>query len=121
MSATLIYTVDGNLGRILEVYDDRCVILSDHGRAEFLFDEISAVKFRNLSFFMSGYIKLEGRSLDGARHEHEPAGGGRLLSGENCFVFGAPPGPMFDQLTALMPTVYEYISERAKNAGKEEY
>ena len=111
MSATLIYTVDGNLGRRLEVYDDRCVILRDGGRAEFLFEEISVIKFRNLSFFMSGYIKLESRA----------AGNAGLRSGENCFVFSAPPGPLQDTLIAQMPAVFDFIAARAVNARAVEY
>lgn len=105
--STLIYTIDGNQGRILEVYSDRCVIIpadsKSHGGAEFLFSEISAIKFRNLSFFMSGYIKFE-------RRENRR---GKLCSGENCFIFNAPVGSIRDQLVAQMPAVYDYIVKMA--------
>lgn len=112
MSSTLIYTIDGNQGRILEVYSDRCVIISagaKSGGAEFRFSEISAVKFRNLSFFMSGYIKFELRETRR----------GKLCSGENCFIFNAPIGSVHDKLVAQMPAVYDYIVKMASAASGE--
>lgn len=110
--STLIYTIDGNQGRILEVYSDRCVIIPSGGgrnSAEFLFSEISAIKFRNLSFFMSGYIKFERRETRR----------GKLCSGENCFVFNAPNGVIHDKLVAQMPAVYDYIVRMASEASGE--
>ena len=109
--STLIYTIDGNQGRILEVYSDRCVIIPANAKtgasAEFLFSEISAVKFRNLSFFMSGYIKFERR--ENSRE--------KLYSGENCFIFNAPAGNIRDKLIAQMPAVYDYIVKMATEAA----
>ena len=109
--STLIYTIDGNQGRILEVYSDRCVITHSDKRsgccAEFLFSEISAVKFRNLSFFMSGYIKFE-------RRENRSD---KLYSGENCFIFNAPVGSIYDRLVAQMPAVYDYIVKMVTEAS----
>lgn len=108
--STLIYTIDGNQGRILEVYTDRCVITRSGkktGGAEFLFSEISEVKFRNLSFFMSGYIKFERREKSSEK----------LYSGENCFIFNASVDSVRDRLVAQMPAVYDYIVRAATEAS----
>lgn len=105
-----IYRVDGNQGRVLKVYEDCCVIepspvyegkIKDCGGvSELLYSEIGAMRFRNVTFFMSGFLRFES--------------GGCV----DWFFFTGFSKTARDGLFALMPEVYEYISKKIDEANK---
>lgn len=103
----LIYRIDGNQGKVLKVYKDGCVIEPSPffegkakdcggGASEFAFSEIAGLRFRNLSFFLSGYIKFE------------------LKSDDNWFFFAAFGSSASERMRELMAEVHAYIDEKRK-------
>ena len=111
MEEKLMYSIDGNIGRILNVYEDRCVIAVG-GRKKLLggllgdkqiyYSDVTSVQFKNLGF-TSGYLQFE---FPGAQNANN-------YSSENSFVFGATVGTQcYNELKKRMPVVYQYIMQR---------
>lgn len=105
-----VYRIDGNQGRVLKVYEDRCVIEPSPvyegkikecgGFSELFYSEISAMRFRNVTFFMSGFLRFESR-------------------GEvDWFFFTGFSKTVRDRLFVQMPEVYDYISGRIDETNK---
>lgn len=116
----LLYVVDGNAGKKLMVYEDRCVIsagkgfksvmlgFSLNGDKEFYYSDITSVQFKNLSM-TSGYLEFE---FPGSHSVNSYAS-------ENSFVFAASIGtPRYYKLKEEMPKVYADIQKRVKEAKR---
>ena len=84
----MIYEYDGNMGKILKVYPDRCVISSKGGvkgamfgslltgDKEFYFKDITSVQFKNLGM-TTGYLQFE----------YPGSHSGNNFVSENSFIF----------------------------------
>lgn len=121
MSNQMIYEVDGNMGKILKVYEDRCVISvrggikslmfgsALNGDKEFYYKDLTSVQFKNLGV-TTGYIQFE----------YAGSHSGNNFVSENSFIFSATFGTAkYKQLQKDMPGIYEDIRNRvneAKNA-----
>lgn len=119
----LIYEVDGNMGKILKVYEDRCVISTQaglkaalfgsllNGDKEFYYADITSVQFKNLGI-ASGYLQFE----------YPGSHSGNNFVSENSFLFSATMGTSkYYALQEKMPEIYEDVQKRvrdAKNAKK---
>ena len=115
----LIYEINGNMGRILKVYEDRCVLSTvagiksfalggltgaTRGDKEFYYSDLTSVQFKNLGI-SSGYIQFE---YAGSRS-------GNNFTSENSFLFSASIGTKkYGYLKEVMPTIYDYIHERVR-------
>lgn len=110
ISDNWVYRIDGNQGRVLKIFDDRAVIepspvyegkIKDIGGKSVLFyKDISAMRFRNVTFFMSGFLRFESR-------------------GEvDWFFFTGFSKTARDRLFLQMPEVYEYISGKIDEKRK---
>lgn len=105
-----IYRIDGNQGRVLKVYEDCCVIepspvyegkIKDCGGKSVLFyKDISAMHFRNVTFFMSGFIRFE------------------CCDKVDWFFFMGFSKTARDRLFLQMPEVYDYISAKIDELRK---
>lgn len=121
MSNEMIYEVDGNMGKILKVYKDRCVISvragvksfvfgsALNGDKEFYYKDITSVQFKNLGM-TTGYIQFEYAGSHSVNN----------YVNENSFTFSASIGTSkYNQLKNDMPGIYDDIKKRvheAKNA-----
>lgn len=118
MNNEIIYEVDGNLGKILKVYDDRCVISARsgikslffgnalNGDKEFYYKDITSVQFKNVGV-TTGYLQFE----------YAGSHSGNNFSSENSFTFSATIGTSkHKQLQTDMPGIYEDIRNRINQA-----
>lgn len=121
MSNQMLYEVDGNMGKVLKVYEDRCVISVRtgmkslmfgsmlNGDKEFYYKDLTSVQFKNLAV-TTGYIQFE----------YAGSHSGNNFVSENSFTFSATLGTAkYKQLQRDMPGIYEDIRKRvneAKNA-----
>lgn len=118
MSTQMIYEIDGNVGKILKVYEDRCVISSQgglkslmfgsalSGDKEFYYKDLTSVQFKNLGM-TTGYLQFE----YGGSHS------GNNFTSENSFIFSATIGTSkYRQLQKDMPGIYEDIQNRVREA-----
>lgn len=109
-----IYEIDGNMGKILKVYEDRCVISTKagiksfafgglmgatRGDKEFYYSDITSVQFKNLKT-TTGYLQFE----------YAGSHSGNNFTSENSFTFSATIGTKkYNDLKEAMPPIYEYI------------
>ena len=109
-----IYEIDGNMGEILRVYEDHCVISTKagiksfafgglmratRGDKEFYYSDITSVQFKNLKA-TTGYLQFE----------YAGSHSGNNFNSENSFIFAATAGTKkYDYLKEAMPPIYEYI------------
>lgn len=109
-----IYEIDGNMGKILKVYEDRCVISTKagiksfalgglmgatRGDKEFYYSDITSVQFKNLKV-TTGYLQFE----------YAGSHSGNNFTSENSFTFSATIGTTkYNNLKETMPPIYEYI------------
>ena len=118
MSNQMIYEVDGNMGKILKVYEDRCVISvrggmkslmfgsALNGDKEFYYKDLTSVQFKNLGV-TTGYIQFE----------YAGSHSGNNFVSENSFIFSATLGTAkYKQLQKDMPGIYEDIRNRVNEA-----
>lgn len=87
-----VFELAGGVGKILEVYEDKCVIVSQknamsfltgnilNGNKEFLLSDLTSVQFKPGTAFVNGFVQFE---YPGA-HSGQ---GGDNFSSENSFVF----------------------------------
>lgn len=87
----MLYEIDGNMGKTLQVYEDRCVISSKaslksvffghalDGNKEFYYKDLTSVQFKNLGM-TTGFLQFE---FAGAQ------GGNSNFVNENSFTFSA--------------------------------
>lgn len=121
MNNELIYEIDGNMGKTLLVYADRCIISAKggvkgalfgsllDGDKEFYYRDITSVQFKNLSM-SSGFLQFE---YPGSRSVNN-------FVSENSFVFSATIGTAkYKALKAKMPDIYEDIRKRVNDAKAE--
>lgn len=114
----MIYEYDGNMGKILKVYPDRCVISSKGGAKgamfgslltgdkEFYFKDITSVQFKNLGM-TTGYLQFE----------YPGSHSGNNFVSENSFIFSATVGTAkYKKLKEEMPGIYEDIRKRVNEA-----
>lgn len=114
----LIREIDGNMGKILKVYDDKCVISSSQsaksllfgsfmsGDKEFYYKDVTSIQFSNVGI-TTGYLQFE---FPGARNINN-------ISSENSFIFSATYGTAKHQeLQRLMPGVADEIRGYIKKA-----
>ena len=106
----MIYEYDGNMGKILKVYPDRCVISSIGGvkgamfgslltgDKEFYFKDITSVQFKNLGM-TTGYLQFE----------YPGSHSGNNFVSENSFIFSATVG------TAKYKKLKEETCKRSKD------
>lgn len=101
----LIYEVDGNMGKTLKVYDDKCVISTKagvkaalfgsllNGDKEFYYTDITSLQFKNLGI-TTGYIQFE----------YAGSHSGNNFVSENSFTFSATLGTSkYSKLKDEMP------------------
>lgn len=116
----LIYEIDGNMGKVLYVYEDRCVISTKagikatlfgnilDGDKEFYYSDITSVQFKNLGM-TTGYLQFE----------YPGSHSGNNFVSENSFTFSASIGSSkYRELKEEMPKIYEDIRKRVKDAKK---
>jgi len=115
----LIYEVDGNMGKTLKVFDDKCVISTKaglksaifgnllSGDKEFYYTDITSVQFKNLGM-TTGYLQFE----------YPGSHSGNNFVSENSFTFSATFGnSKYKKLKEEMPGIYEDVQKRI-NAAK---
>lgn len=122
MKNELIYEIDGNMGKTLKVYHDRCIISITsglkaafwgagalNGDKEFYYSDITSVQFKNLGH-TTGYLQFE----------YPGAHSGNNFNSENSFIFSATIGTAkYRKLKEEMPRICDDIRKRvneAKNA-----
>lgn len=121
MNNEMIYEVDGNMGKTLKVYEDRCIISTKagvkaalfgnplSGDKEFYFKDLTSVQFKNLGM-TTGFLQFE----------YAGSHSGSNFLSENSFTFSASIGTAkYNKLKEEMPGIYEDIRKRindAKNA-----
>ena len=106
------------MGKILKVYEDKCVISTKagvkaalfgsllNGDKEFYFTDITSVQFKNLGI-TTGYLQFE---YPGSRS-------GNNFVSENSFTFSATVGTAkYNKLKDEMPGIYEDIQKRVREA-----
>lgn len=114
----LIYEVDGNMGKILKVYEDKCVISTKaglkaamfgsllNGDKEFYYTDITSVQFKNLGM-TTGYLQFE----------YAGSHSGNNFVSENSFTFSASIGTSkYNKLKEEMPGIYEDVQKRVQAA-----
>lgn len=114
----LIYEVDGNMGKTLKVYADRCVISTKaglksamfgsllNGDKEFYYTDITSVQFKNLGM-TTGYMQFE----------YAGSHSGSNFVSENSFTFSASIGTAkYKKLKEDMPGIYEDVQKRVQEA-----
>lgn len=112
----LIYDIDGNMGKILKVYENRCLISAKpgvkgalfgsllNGDKEYYYSDITSVQFKNLGA-TTGFLQFE---YAGSHSKNN-------FINENSFTFAATVGTSKNkQLKEQMPVVYEYIQDRVR-------
>lgn len=111
----LIYEIDGNMGKILEVYEDRCVISIKPrvdgaliGRLitedkEYYYSDITSVQF-NILGDDKGILQFEYTGPHSANKTNYEKG----------FIFAATGTDQNKQLKEQMPLIQEYILDRVK-------
>ena len=120
-----IYRIDGNMGKSLIVYENRCVISvtsagksflfggltnATRGDKEIYFTDITSVQFKNLGM-TTGYLQFE---YPGSHSFNN-------FSSENSFTFSATLGTeKHSKLKKIMPEVYEYIQTQIRKAKNNE-
>lgn len=113
-----IREVDGNMGKTLIIYDDKCVISTKaglksamfgsllNGDKEFYYTDITSVQFKNLDL-TTGFIQFE----------YAGSHSGNNFVSENSFTFSATIGTgKYKELKQMMPGVYEDIQKRVQEA-----
>lgn len=121
MKNELLYEFDGNMGKILKVYNDHCAIEVKEGLKsalfgsftsglkEFYYEDITTVQFKNLGI-TTGYLQFE---YPGAVNLNN-------FQSENSFVFSASMGTRkYKEFKNKMPGIYEDIKEKVNLAKKE--
>lgn len=119
MSDNEVYKIDGNMGKTLIVYENRCVISvtstgksflfggltnATRGDKEIYFTDITSVQFKNLGM-TTGYLQFE---YPGSHSFNN-------FTSENSFTFSATIGTAkYSKLKEIMPQVYEYIQAKIK-------
>ena len=118
MEEKAIYEIDGNVGKILRVYENRCVIAANAkksfmfggintataGEKEFYYSDITSLQFKNLGM-TSGYLQFE----------YPGSHSGNNFTSENSFAFSATFGTeQHKKIKELMQGVYEYIQSRIR-------
>lgn len=114
----LIYEVDGNMGKTLKVYDDKCVISTKagvkaalfgslfNGDKEFYYTDITSLQFKNLGI-TTGYMQFE----------YAGSHSGNNFVSENSFTFSATLGTSkYSKLKEEMPGIYEDVQNRIQKA-----
>ena len=114
----LIDEVDGNMGKTLKVYDDKCVISTKagvkaalfgsllNGDKEFYYTDITSLQFKNLGI-TTGYIQFE----------YAGSHSGNNFVSENSFTFSATLGTSkYSKLKDEMPGIYEDVQNRIQKA-----
>lgn len=111
----IIYEIDGNMGKILKVYEDRCVISTKAGiksfvffgglmgatlgDKEFYYSDVTSIQFKNIEI-TTGYLQFE----------YAGSHSGNNFTSENSFPFSATIGTeKYNDLKEAMPPIYEYI------------
>lgn len=114
---SVVYEVDGNMGKILKVYENRCVISISgkkaalygaalNGDKEFYYSEITSVQFKNLGM-TTGFLQFEYAGSHSTNN----------FVNENSFTFSATIGTAkHKRLKEDMPPIYEYIQGRVREA-----
>lgn len=118
MENQALYEVDGNMGKILKVYEDRCVISTTpgiksfafgsllNGDKEFYYKDLTSVQFKNLGL-TTGFLQFE----------YAGSHSGSNFVSENSFTFSATAGSKkYYKLKEDMPLIYEDIRERINQA-----
>ena len=118
MNDNMVYEVDGNMGKVLRVYEDRCVISVKggvkalmfgsalNGDKEFYYKDLTSVQFKNLGV-TTGYIQFE----------YAGSHSGNNFASENSFTFSATLGTAkYNKLKDEMPGIYEDIRKRVNEA-----
>lgn len=116
----LIYEIDGNMGQILKVYEDKFIITIKkglksimfgnalNGDKQFYYKDITSVQFKNLGI-TSGYIQFE----------YAGSHSGNNYTSENSFVFSASIGTAkHKKMKEEMPKIYEYLQSKVDEAKK---
>lgn len=114
----LLYEIDGNMGKTLKVYEDKCVISTKaglksfmfgswtNGDKEFYYKNITSLQFKNLGI-TTGYLQFE----------YAGSHSGNNFVSENSFTFSATAGTSkYNELKEKMPGIYEDIQKRISNA-----
>ena len=102
------FRIDGNLGAVLFVYEDRCELLKQSGEMRvFRFCELEKIEFRNLTFFLCGHIKFCPKRTNKNYRSQE----------ENWFFFTAFNTEQSQSLIRLMPKVRRYINLKIRENG----
>ena len=120
MSNELIYEIDGNMGKTLKVYEDKCVISTKaglksimfgsvlNGEKEFYYSDITSVQFKNLGI-TTGYLQFE----------YAGSHSGNNYVSENSFTFSASIGTVkYNKLKDEMPGICDDIRKRVDDAKK---
>lgn len=114
----LLYEINGNMGKILRVYDDKCSIAVEKsakaflfaslldGEKEFYYKDITSVQFKNLGY-TTGYMQFE----------YPGSHSGNNYVSENSFTFAATAGTAkYNKLKEEMPIIYEDVRKRINEA-----
>ena len=88
-----IYSLSGGVGKVLDVYEDRCAIVSQknamsfltgsilNGNKEFFYADLTSVQFKPANAFINGFVQLE---YPGS---HSGGQGLNNFNSENSFAF----------------------------------
>lgn len=113
----IVFEIDGNMGKTLRVYENRCVISITgkkaflygaglNGDKEFYYSDITSVQFKNLGM-TTGFLQFEYAGSHSTNN----------FVNENSFTFSATIGTAkHKKLKEDMPPIYEYIQDRVRAA-----
>lgn len=113
----IVFEIDGNMGKTLGVYENRCVISITgkkallygaglNGDKEFYYSDITSVQFKNLGM-TTGFLQFEYAGSHSTNN----------FVNENSFTFSATIGTAkHKKLKEDMPPIYEYIQDRVRAA-----
>lgn len=116
----LVYKIDGNMGKTLEVYENRCVISITspkailfgaglNGEKEFYYSDVTSIQFKNLGM-TTGFLQFEYAGSHSVNN----------FVNENSFTFSATIGTAkYKRLKEEMPPVYEYVQKRIREVKEE--
>ena len=115
-----LFDIDGNMGKRLLVYQDRCTISTikglktamrgikglTAGDKEFYYQDVSSVQFKNLGA-TTGYLMFE---FAGSHSDSR-------MTDDNSFIFSATIGTKkYKFLKEKMPMVHKFLQERIREA-----
>lgn len=88
-----VFSLNGGVGKVLEVYEDRCALVSQknamsfltgsilNGNKEFFYADLTSVQFKPATSFINGFVQLE---YPGS---HSGGQGLNNFNSENSFAF----------------------------------